>query len=111
MKKKARDIGIDANPPKETCDDPRCPWHGHLKIRGRIFEGKVVAKYLKTVTVEWEYYHKVPKYERYERRKSRVYAYLPPCIHVEKGDWVRIGECRPLSKTKHFVVIEKIQKV
>ena len=109
-KKKVRDIGIDATPPKEECDDPKCPWHGHIKIRGRVFEGKVVSKYLKTVAVEWEYFHKVPKYERYERRKSRVYAHLPPCIHVEKGDIVRIGECRPISKIKHFVVIEKLNK-
>ncbi len=105
-----KDIGIDAKPPGRECNDPNCPWHGHIKIRGRIFEGRVVSKYLKTVVVEWEYFHKIKKYERYERRKSRVYAHLPPCIDVEKGDWVKIGECRPISKTKHFVVIEKIEK-
>ena len=28
--------------------------------------------------------------------------------YAKKGNKVRIAECRPLSKTKHFVVIEKI---
>jgi len=108
-KNKVRNIGIDAKPPQKECDDQKCPWHGSLKVRGRIFAGRVVSKGEKTVAVEWDYFHKVPKYERLERRRSRVYAYLPQCIDVIEGDKVRIAECRPLSKTKKFVVIEKVK--
>ena len=101
-------IGIEVEEPKERCDDPNCPFHGHLKVRGIIIRGKVVSTAMqKTVVVERERLHYVPKYERYEKRTSRYKAHLPPCIKVEKGDEVIIMECRPLSKTKHFVVVGK----
>ncbi|MCD6448563.1 MAG: 30S ribosomal protein S17 [Thermoplasmata archaeon] len=101
-------IGIEVEEPKERCDDPNCPFHGHLKVRGIIIRGKVVSTAMqKTVVVERERLHYVPKYERYEKRTSRYKAHLPPCIKVKKGDEVIIMECRPLSKTKHFVVVGK----
>ena len=101
-------IGINVEEPKEKCDDPNCPFHGHLKVRGIIIKGKVVSTAMqKTVVVERERLHYVPKYERYEKRTSRYKAHLPTCIKVKKGDEVIIMECRPLSKTKHFVVVAK----
>lgn len=107
----ARDIGIDVPLPKSTCNDRKCPFHGNLKVRGKILEGKVVsAKSLKTVIVEREILHYVPKYQRYERRHSRIAAYNPECINAKEGDVVKIAECRPLSKTKAFVVIEVLKK-
>jgi len=91
------------------CNDPKCPFHGQLSVRGRILEGVVVSdKMMKTVTVKIERLHYVPKYERYERRTSKIHAHNPPCINARVGDRVRIGECRRLSKTKSFVVIEKL---
>jgi len=63
----------------------------------------------KTVIVRRDYVRYVPKYKRYERRKSHIPAHNPPCIDAKVGDWVRIAECRPLSKTVSFVVIEKIK--
>lgn len=108
---KARNIGIDAKPPEETCNDVKCPWHGKLSVRGRVFTGEVASdKAPKTVVVKWGYHHLIPKYERFERRHSSVVAYNPECINAKKGDIVRISECRPLSKTKSFVVIEKVKK-
>ncbi|HDD45882.1 MAG TPA: 30S ribosomal protein S17 [Candidatus Aenigmarchaeota archaeon] len=99
-------IGIDVPKPKKKCNDINCAWHGRLPIRGRIFKGIVRStKAKKTVVVEWEYNRYVHKYERYERCKSRVSAHNPDCMHAREGDRVIIGECRPLSKTKHFVVI------
>jgi small subunit ribosomal protein S17 len=59
------------------------------------------------VVVEREYLHYVPKYMRYERRRSRIHAHNPPCINAKVGDRVKIAECRPISKTVSFVVIEK----
>jgi len=111
MKKttKSRDIGYDVKPPERICDDPRCPFHGTLSIRGKILKGKVIStKLRRTVVVERNYLHFLPKYERYERRRSKISVHKPDCIDVTVGDKVKIAECRPLSKTKHFVIIEKI---
>jgi small subunit ribosomal protein S17 len=109
MKKKVNDIGYDVKPPEKACSDPMCPFHGKLPVRGKIIEGLVKsAKMEKTVIVKRNYIQYVPKYERYERRHSVIAAHKPECITVEKGDKVKIAECRPLSKTKHFVVIEKM---
>ncbi|MCD6331241.1 MAG: 30S ribosomal protein S17, partial [Thermoplasmata archaeon] len=81
-----RDIGIDVKPPEKECNDEKCPWHGHLKVRGIIIRGKVVSTAMQgTVVVERERLHYVPKYERYEKRTSRYKAHLPPCIEVKKG--------------------------
>ena len=111
VKQKTRNIGIEAIPPKKICQDIRCPWHGSLSLRGRIFVGEVVSdKAKKTVVVRWNYNHFIPKYDRYERRNTKVAAYNPDCIDAKKGDVVKIVECRPLSKTKTFVVIEKVKK-
>ncbi len=107
----ARNIGVPAKPPEKECNDPKCPWHGTLPVRGRMFVGKVVsAKTHKTAIVQWDYVHYVPKFERYERRKTKVAAYNPECIHAREGDIVKIMECRPLSKTKSFVVIEVLKR-
>ncbi len=105
-----RNIGIDIKPPSKTCNDPECPFHGSLSVRGKILEGKVVNNLAKKmVVIEREYLHYVKKYMRYERRRSKIHAHLPPCIEVTKGDKVMIGECRPLAKTVSFVVLGKVE--
>lgn len=109
-KKKVRNIGIEVKPPEETCEDPFCPFHGTLPVRGKILEGIVVSsKAQKTAIVERQYLHYLTKFERYERRHSKIAAYNPECISAKEGDRVRIAECRPLSKTKTFVIIEKVK--
>ena len=108
---KNNNIGIEASPPEKRCEDAKCPWHGSLALRGRIINGTVKSsKAPKTAVVEWKFVHFIPKYERYERRKGRVVAYNPECISAKPGDFVKIVECRPLSKTKSFVVIEVLKK-
>ena len=93
------------------CEDKNCPFHGKLKTRGKKFEGKVLSgKMEKTVKIGWERIVKVKKYERYERRRGKITAHKPACIKVDPGDTVIVSECRPLSKTKRFVVIEKVNK-
>ncbi|WJI10228.1 30S ribosomal protein S17 [Methanobacterium sp. CWC-01] len=100
-------VGIEVTEPKEKCDDPNCPFHGNLKIRGQILEGLVASdKAEKSITVERSFYKFIRKYERYEKRKSKITVHKPDCIQVKVGDAVKIAECRPLSKTKHFVVVE-----
>lgn len=98
--------GLLVAAPKKPCSDERCPFHGHLKVRGKLLSGEAVSTAGKSfVVVQMEFLHKVSKYGRGERRKSRVSAHLPPCIEVKEGDRVTIGECRPLSKTISFVVV------
>jgi small subunit ribosomal protein S17 len=101
-----KSIGVDVKPPEKECEDVKCPWHGKLSVRGKTLSGKIKSsKSRNTAIIEWDYHRIVPKFERFERRKSRVSAHNPPCIHAREGDSVVIAECRPVSKTKHFVVV------
>lgn len=82
-----------------------------ISTRGRTFTGTVIRdKMSKTVTVEWERRKYIPKYERYEKRRTRVKAHNPENINAKEGDIVKIKETRPLSKTKNFIVIEIVDK-
>jgi small subunit ribosomal protein S17 len=104
-------MSLTSKKPKKTCDDRNCPFHGELPVRGRVMEGIVVrAKMERTVIVRRDYIHYVPKFRRYERRRSRIPSHNPPCLNVKEGDLVRIAECRPISKTVSFVVIEKLEE-
>ena len=106
----ARNIGLPVKPPQAECDDKYCPFHGSLRVRKKIIEGVVAsAKMKNTVIVQRDYLHYVPKYMRYERRRSRIPAHKPPCIDVKEGDKVKIAECRPISKTVSWVVVEKVE--
>lgn len=94
--------------PEQECNDVNCPFHGTLSVRGRVLNGVVVSdKMDKSVVVSIEYLRFYPKYERYARMNSRITAHNPPCIDAKTGDRVKIAECRPISKTKAFVVVEK----
>ena len=99
-------IGLDVKPPQNACEDLKCPWHGSLPVRGRTFQGVVKSSKAKnTAVITWEYHSYSTKYERSERRKSAISVYNPACIRAKEGDKVTIAECRPLSKTKSFVVV------
>ena len=93
------------------CNDPKCPNHGQISVRGATFTGTVVsAKPGKTAVVERTIVKFVPKFERYKKSKSRIYAHNPDCIAAKEDDVVRLGETRKLSKTKSFVVLEVVGK-
>ena len=73
-------------------------------------EGVVVSdKMDNTVVVMREFEKRATKYERFEKRQSKIHAHNPPCIEAKAGDRVRIAECRPLSKTKSYVVVEVVR--
>ena len=110
MKKpETKNIGISAEEPKQKCEDSKCPFHGHLSVRGRQFTGTVVSsKMRKTAVVEFGRLHFLPKYERYEKRRTILKVHNPECVNAKEGDVVELMECRPLSKTKNFVVIKKL---
>ena len=92
------------------CNDKKCHIHGNLKTHGKIFEGKVIRKFSKRITIEFERMIYIRKYERYTKSRTKIHARLPDCMSNEIGigDLVRIQECRPLSKIIHFIVIEKL---
>ncbi|MDP4039623.1 MAG: 30S ribosomal protein S17 [Candidatus Pacearchaeota archaeon] len=77
--------------------------------RGRIFAGKVVKKFDKRVAIEFERTIRIPKYERFSKRKTRLHARIPENMEISVGDYVKVRECRPLSKMIHFVVIEVLE--
>lgn len=106
-KKQGKGIGIIVKAPGKECNDRHCVFHGSLKIRGRQFTGFVrKAAAQKTAVVSWERLFKLPKYERYEKRRTIIRVHNPECINAKAGDRVSVVECRPISKTKHFVIIE-----
>jgi small subunit ribosomal protein S17 len=92
------------------CNDVKCPFHGTLSVRGRMFAGTVVRKFPKRIAIEFERTVYIRKYERYAKSKTRLHARLPDCLanDVNVGDYVEIRECRPLSKIISFVVVKKI---
>jgi small subunit ribosomal protein S17 len=103
----ARNIGLNVMAPQEECFDVNCPFHGTLPVRGQVITGKVVSDHMMgTVVVARNYLHYMNKFNRYEKRSSKLHAHVPPCVHAKVGDTVKIAECRPLSKTTSFVVVE-----
>ena len=74
----------------------------------KTLKGVVVSdKMAKTVVVKVDRYKKHPRYKRFYRSSKKYKA------HDEKGEFhtgdrVMIKEVKPISKDKHFVVIEKI---
>ncbi len=68
------------------------------------------SKMDKTVVVEREYLQFSTKFVRYEKRHGHIPSHNPPCIDAKEGDKVRIAECRPISKTVSFVVVEKTEE-
>ena len=104
-----RDIGVDVKPPQGDRDgDEYCPFYGTLRLRGQVLEGTVASLGMqRTIVIERNNVRYMKKYERYEKRTSALSAHLPSCIgNVEIGDRVKVMECRPLSKTVSFCVIE-----
>ncbi|MCW4049261.1 MAG: 30S ribosomal protein S17 [Candidatus Bathyarchaeota archaeon] len=97
--------------PELECSEVDCPFHGTLSVRGRVLEGIIVSTRMqKSIVVRLTYTRYDKKYERYARMSGRITAHSTPCVPVKVGDTVRIAECRPLSKTKSFVVVEVIKE-
>ncbi len=76
----------------------------------RVLVGQVVSHSDKTALV------RVKGIKHYSMYGKNVIRYKKYASHDEenafhKGDWVRIRESRPFSKTKHWEVLEKIENV
>jgi small subunit ribosomal protein S17 len=72
--------------------------------------GRVVSdKAEKTVTVMLERQVKHPLYGKYIKRSTKVHAHDEDNSCTE-GDLVRISECRPISKSKSWRVVEILER-
>ena len=75
-----------------------------------ILTGKVVsAKNDKTITVLVETHRKHPLYGKRVKYSKKYTAHDEKNI-AKKGDIVRIVQTRPLSKTKHFRLVEVVEE-
>ncbi|NNC67140.1 MAG: 30S ribosomal protein S17 [Gammaproteobacteria bacterium] len=76
----------------------------------RTLQGKVISdKMDKSVTVLLERQVKHPLYKKYIRRSTKLH------VHDEEnecsiGDMIAIRECRPISKTKSWTLVEVIER-
>ncbi len=75
----------------------------------RVIQGVVTSdKMDQTIVVAVERRFRHPKYQKYVRKHSKVYA------HDEKGaahtgDTVELMECRPLSKLKRWRLVKVVE--
>jgi small subunit ribosomal protein S17 len=76
----------------------------------RTKTGRVTSnKADKTVTVMLERQVKHPLYGKYIKRSTKVHAHDEENSCGE-GDLVTISECRPLSKTKSWRIVEILER-
>lgn len=81
-----------------------------MEKTNRELIGKVVSdKADKTITVLVETYKKDPLYGK-RVKSSKKYAAHDEKNEAKIGDRVRIAETRPLSKNKHFRLVEIVEK-
>ena len=75
----------------------------------RTIEGRVVSnKMNKTVTVLVERQIKHGLYGKYIKRSTKLHAHDEQ--GCQEGDVVRVAECRPVSKTKNWRVVEVVSR-
>ena len=74
----------------------------------RTMVGKVVSdKMNKTIVVLVERSVKHPKYGKIMKRRTKIHAHDENQV-CKIGDVVRVSESRPISKTKSWVLVEKL---
>ena len=74
----------------------------------RVLQGVVVSdKADKTVTVLVERRLMHPLYKKFIKRSKRYHAH-DETNSAKAGDIVRIRECRPISKTKTWAVLDRV---
>lgn len=77
----------------------------------RTLMGRVVSNAMdKTITVVAERRVRHPLYGKFMTRSTKVHAHDEQ-NSCDKGDLVRIEQCRPLSKTKAWRLLEIVEKV
>ncbi|ABZ78665.1 ribosomal protein S17 [Shewanella halifaxensis HAW-EB4] len=76
----------------------------------RTLQGRVLSdKMDKSITVAIERKVKHPLYGKFIKRTTKIHAHDEQ-NQCNAGDLVTIRECRPLSKTKSWTLVEVISK-
>jgi 30S ribosomal protein S17 len=76
----------------------------------RIVSGRVVSNAMdRTITVLVERRVRHPLYGKFLRRSMKLHAHDADNT-CNTGDWVRVEQCRPLSKTKCWRLIDIVEK-
>jgi small subunit ribosomal protein S17 len=76
--------------------------------KGKYLTGEVVASHtLKTVTVAVVSSHRHPLYHK-AVKTTKKFSVHNEMEGITVGDTVKIQEIKPISKTKHFIVTEKL---
>jgi small subunit ribosomal protein S17 len=76
----------------------------------RTLTGRVVSSAMdKTITVLVERRVKHPLYGKFMRRSTKIHAH-DESNACGQGDLVLVEQCRPLSKTKSWRLIEIVEK-
>ena len=74
----------------------------------RSINGVVISNKMdKTVTVLVERQEKHPLYKKYIRKSTKLHAH-DEANECNEGDMVQIEECRPMSKSKSWRVIQVV---
>lgn len=75
--------------------------------KGKTLRGVVTSdKMQETIVVSVTRFVKHPKYRKFIKRVKKFHAHNPGDVKKE-GDKVSIQECKPMSKTKRFIVVEE----
>ncbi|MBT4605086.1 30S ribosomal protein S17 [archaeon] len=97
---------------KVSGNDKNCPFNGQINVKDSTLVGTVVKKDVHgSATIEWERARFVSKYERYSFRKSRIRVHNPSSMNAQIGQKVLVARTRPISKTKHHVIIKILDEV
>ena len=75
------------------------------RIVGRVTSSKMV----KTITVEVERQVKHRLYGKYVKKSTKLHAH-DENSEGKEGDLVAIVETRPISRTKHFKLVQVLEK-
>ncbi|MCU4676363.1 30S ribosomal protein S17 [Catenovulum sp. 2E275] len=76
----------------------------------RTLQGRVISdKMDKSIVVAIERFVKHPIYGKFIRRTTKIHAH-DENNSCSQGDIVSIRECRPISKTKSWTLVEIVEK-
>lgn len=76
----------------------------------RVMLGRVISNRMdKTVTVLIERKVSHPLYKKFVRRSTKLHVHDEGNV-CQEGDWVSVRECRPISKTKSWMLVEVLEQ-
>ncbi|GIU53850.1 MULTISPECIES: 30S ribosomal protein S17 [Shewanella] len=81
-----------------------------MSDKARTMQGRVLSNKMdKSITVAIARQVKHPIYGKYIKRTTKIHAH-DETNQCNEGDVVTISQCRPLSKTKSWTLVEVVTK-